>query len=58
MNTEQYVDLQAARERGTKSMQRLLVHHAGRASDDVHAYLKKRVSGSRVSRPKAKPWRK
>jgi len=45
MNTEQYVDLQAARERGTKSMQKLLVHHAGRASDDVHAQVHRSKSG-------------
>ena len=45
MNTEQYVELQAARERGTKSMQRLLVSHAGRAPNDVHAQVHRSKSG-------------
>ncbi|HYV46760.1 MAG TPA: hypothetical protein VFA20_17975 [Myxococcaceae bacterium] len=26
-------------------------------ADDVHAYIKARVRGRRVARPKAKPWR-
>ena len=30
----------------------------GYASEEVHAYLGKRVQGKKVPRPKAKPWRK
>jgi hypothetical protein len=29
----------------------------GYAADEVHAYLQKRVSGTKSARPKAKPWR-
>lgn len=45
-------------EEARAAREKMLATGKGYDADEVHAYLKARVSGEKVARPKAKSWRR